>query len=75
MILATEQINLIVAGRRIYIAQKKGNYFIVHETHWQGESDSLRPLSQDEAIEEYENMFEQREEFEDSFPDVKIEEA
>lgn len=54
---------------------KKGNYFIVHETHWQGESDSLRPLSQDEAIEEYENMFEQREEFEDSFPDVKIEEA
>lgn len=54
---------------------KKGNYFIVHLTCWQGEHDSLRPLSQNEAVEEYENMFDQREEFEDAFPDVKIEEA
>ncbi|MCK4817928.1 hypothetical protein KA005_19305 [bacterium] len=54
---------------------KKGNYFVVHLTCWQGEHDSLTPLSQGEAIEVYENMFDQREEFENAFPDVKIEEA
>jgi len=54
---------------------KKGNYFIVNETCWQGEQDSLRPLSVAEAIGEYENMYEECGDFEDAFPGVKIEEA
>lgn len=54
---------------------KKGNYFIVRSTHWQGESDSLTPLEQEAAIQEYENMFDQTEEFEDAFPAVTVEEA
>jgi len=54
---------------------KKGNYFIVHLTCWQGEENSLRPLSLAEAIGEYEKMFEEYDDFEDAFPGVKTEEA
>jgi len=54
---------------------KKGNYFSYHETCWQGEHDSITPLSIDEAIEQWEKMYDQRVEFKEAFPDEKIEEA
>ena len=54
---------------------KKGNYFVVRETCWQGEHNSLEPLAEDAAIAEYESMYDQIEEFEAAFPGVKIEDA
>ena len=54
---------------------QKGNYFVTHLTCWQGESDSLEPLSENEAIAYFEEMYEQLEEYEAAFPGVKIEDA
>jgi len=54
---------------------KKGSYFAVHETCWQGEHDSMEPLSVGDAIKCYEEMHDQRIEFEEAFPGVGIEEA
>ena len=52
-----------------------GGYFVVFLTQWQGESDSLTPVSEGEAVEEYEGMREQRVEYAEAFPGVVIEEA
>ena len=54
---------------------KKGNYFLLTETCWQGEHDNIEPLSKNEAVEEWEHFHNQCTEFEEAFPDVKIEEA
>ncbi|MBA7562071.1 hypothetical protein ES708_03720 [subsurface metagenome] len=53
----------------------KGAYFAVYLTSWQGESDSLEPLAEDEAIKVYEGMYDQQRDFEAAFPNVKIEDA
>ena len=53
----------------------QGSYFAEHETCWQGEHDTIEPLSEDEAIKMYEQMHDQKEEFESAFPDVEIQEA
>ncbi len=53
----------------------KGAYFAIYLTSWQGESDSLEPLTEDEAIKVYEGMYNQQGDFEDAFPNVKIEDA
>lgn len=53
-----------------------GAYFTVHLTQWQGERHSLTPVTQAEAIELYENSLPEHEvEYDEAFPDVKVEDA
>ncbi len=55
---------------------QKGNYFVVNMTQWQGEEDSLEPVTQEEAISLYEGrLSEHYEKYEVAFPDVKVEDA
>lgn len=64
------------SGRNTFLYRTpRGNYFAVYLSRWQGEADSIEPLSQDEAISLFEGMREQRVAFEEAFPDVKVEEA
>ena len=35
---------------------KKGNFFFYHDTQWQGEVDSIEPISKEEAIVQYGNI-------------------
>ena len=53
----------------------KNAYFVVNTTCWQGERDTLEPLSVQEAILCYEELPEQTVSFEDAFPGIKVEEA
>ena len=54
----------------------RGRFFTVLLTQWQGERDTLEPVSLDEAIEEYENhLTEHYVEYRVAFPDVVIEEG
>lgn len=44
-------------GRNVYLYKtKKGNFFAVHETQWQGENDRIEPLTVDVAKEMFENL-------------------
>lgn len=54
---------------------KKGGFFVLYLTCWQGENDSLEPISESEAIEIYENLSDQCESFESAFPGVEVEDA
>ena len=64
------------SGRNCFLYRTpKGAYFEVNLSQWQGEGDSLIPLSEGEAIELFEGMREQRVTFEEAFPGVKVEEA
>jgi len=55
----------------------RGSYFFVHLTQWEGHHDSIQPCTQDEAIEFFEMCREdcQRVSYDESFPNVKVEEA
>lgn len=53
---------------------KKGNFFILNETMWQGEHDSITVLTENEAADFYENCAETFMFFEKAFS-IKIEEA
>ena len=64
------------SGRNTFLYKTpKDRYFAVHQTCWQGERDSLEPLTLDEAIEMWENLPEQDVEFEEAFPGVEVKEA
>lgn len=53
----------------------KGAFFVVTLTQWQGSRDTLRPISQDEAINLWEgSLSEHHLEFEEAFPTVTVEE-
>lgn len=52
-----------------------GRYFQVTLTQWQGERDTLEPLTLEEAIELYEALPEHEEDFEAAFPEVEVTEA
>ena len=68
--------NRLNNGRSSTLYQtKKGNYFLLTETCWQGEHDNIEPLTKDEAVEEWAHFHNQCIEFEEAFPDVKTEEA
>ena len=54
---------------------KKGNYFIEHNTSWQGEHDSLQLCEIEKAEEVFEEMSTQKVEYEEAFPENKLEEA
>lgn len=54
----------------------KGRYFTVGLTQWQGERDSLTPVSEAEARELYEGaLTEHYAEYEEAFPSAEVQEA
>lgn len=65
------------SGRNCFLYRTpNGRYFTVNLTCWQGERDSLTPVSQDEAIEYFESdLTEHRVSYADAFPGVEVEEA
>ena len=64
-------------GRNTFLYRTpKGAYFTVTVTMWQGEQDSLEPVTLDEAIALYEgSLTEHSVSYEDAFPAVTVEEA
>jgi hypothetical protein len=63
-------------GRNTFLFKtSNGNYFAVYRTQWQGERDTLTPLSQDEAITLWEQLPEHEVSFEEAFPGVQVEDA
>ena len=55
---------------------KKGNFFTIFLTQWQGARDILTPVSEDEAIELYEDhLFTREVPYEEAFPNVVVEDA
>ena len=64
-------------GRNTFLYRTpKGRYFSVTLTQWQGERDTLSPLSVDDAIELYEGSLSEHEmEYTEAFPGVEVEEA
>ena len=65
------------SGRNVFLYRSpRGNYFIVKRTMWQGERDSLRPVSLDEALRLWEESLPEHEvPFEEAFPTVSVTEA
>lgn len=64
------------SGRNTFLFRTpRGAYFVQHQTCWQGERDTLEPLTQDEAIALWESLPEHEMEYEDAFPGVQVEEA
>jgi len=53
----------------------KGNFFLWHKTMWQGEEDSIEPVSENYAADFYEKCTDVNFPFEEVFPGIKIEEA
>jgi hypothetical protein len=54
----------------------KGNFFLVSLTAWQGEQNTLEPITEGEAIELYEEILTERTaSYEDAFPGVEVEDA
>ena len=63
-------------GRNCFLYRtSNGAYFTVNLTQWQGERDSLTPITQAEALELYETLPEHHVPYEQAFPDVKVLEA
>lgn len=62
-------------GRNTYLYKTaKGNFFLHHTTMWQGERDSIEPVSVEEAKGYYEQLPEQELDFAEAFG-VEPEEA
>lgn len=61
-------------GRNTFLYRTpRGNYFYVCLSQWQGEHDTLNPISQDEAIDLYEHtLSEHAEPYKVAFPDVQV---
>ena len=63
-------------GRNTFLFRTpNGSYFAQHQTQWQGEVDSLEPLSKEEAITLFESLQEKEVDFAEAFPGVKVEDA
>lgn len=65
------------SGRNTFLYRTPGgNYFTVNLTQWQGERDTLTPISEGEAIDLYETTLSEHEvEYADAFPGVTVEDA
>ena len=65
------------SGRNTFLYRtKNGRYFTVNLTCWQGERDTLIPVTQDEAIEYFENSLPEHEvDYSEAFPNVTVEDA
>jgi len=61
-------------GRNTFLYRTpNSNYFAVYLSQWQGESDNLEPLSEDAAIDMYENeLREHYTDYAEAFPGVKV---
>lgn len=63
-------------GRNTFLYQTpNGAFFIVRQTNWQGEEDSLEPLEPEMAYMIYERLPEHEVDVSVAFPDVVIEDA
>jgi hypothetical protein len=64
-------------GRNTWLYRTpRGAYFTVTRTQWQGEQDSLDPVSQEAAIELFEGPLSEHEvSYDQAFPDVTVEDA
>ena len=63
-------------GRNTWLYRTpKGRYFSVTRTQWQGERDSLTPVTEEEARAMYERLPEHAEEYEEAFPGATVEDA
>ncbi len=64
-------------GRNTFLYRTpRGAYFTVNLTQWQGEQDTLSPITQDEAIELYEGPLSEHEvDYAEAFPSVTVEDA
>jgi len=64
-------------GRNTWLYRTpKGSHFTLTRTQWQGEQDSLEPVSLEEAISLYEGSLSEHEvSYEEAFPGVEIEDA
>jgi len=63
-------------GRNTFLFRTpNGGYFLQHQTCWEGELDSIEPLTRDEAITRYEELPEKDVEIEDAFPGIIVEDA
>ena len=69
--------NMERRGRNAFLYRTpSGAYFVVRLTQWQGERDTLEPVTQDEAIELYERQLPEHElEYGDAFPGVTVADA
>lgn len=68
--------NMERGGRNQWLYKtKNGNYFTTHGTFWQGERDTLTPLSLSDALEVWEYLPEKHIDFEYAFPTVQVEDA
>ena len=54
---------------------KKGAYFTLNLSQWEGSTTSIEPVSDDEARSLFESLREKRVSYEEAFPDFIIEEA
>lgn len=65
------------SGRNCFLYRTpNGNYFTVNLTQWQGEQDSLDPVSQDEAIRLFEGrLSEHYVKYAEAFPGVEVKDA
>jgi len=65
------------SGRNTWLYRTpRGRYFTVTRTCWQGERDSLEPVTEDEAIALYEGaLSEHALDYEAAFPGVTVEDA
>jgi hypothetical protein len=63
-------------GRNTWLYRSPtGRYFVVRLSQWQGERDSLEPLSIEEAKALYESLPEHEQPWESAFPGEPLEEA
>ena len=65
------------SGRNTFLYRTpNGNYFTVNLSQWQGERDTLTPISKDEAIDLFEGtLTEHAVEYDEAFPGVNVEDA
>lgn len=65
------------SGRNTFLYRTPGGeYFTVNLTQWQGERDTLEPITQDEAIHLFENeLSEHLVNYSEAFPDVEVKDA
>ncbi|NLG84191.1 MAG: hypothetical protein GX493_06210 [Firmicutes bacterium] len=55
-------------GRNLYLYRTaKGNFFLYRTTRWQGERDTITPISREEAMEYYESLPEHEMDYEEAF--------
>ncbi len=69
--------NMERGGRNCYLYRTaKGAYFTLNLSQWQGERDTLEPVSEERARELYEGALTEHEvSYSAAFPDVKVEDA